>query len=128
MSEHSFLKRRWKLILNIVTVVALLVLIVAIRDQLVATFENLAKVNAWLLLLLIPIQMVNYHAQAKLYQGLFALLGNKIRYPFLLRASLELNFINHVFPSGGVSGISYFGVRLKNDRITGGRATLVQVI
>jgi len=128
MSEHSFLKRRWKLILNIVTVVALLVLMVAIRDQLIATFENLAKVNAWLLLLLIPVQVVNYHAQAKLYQGLFGLLGNKLRYSFLLRASLELNFINHVFPSGGVSGISYFGVRLKNDEITGGKATLVQVI
>jgi uncharacterized protein (TIRG00374 family) len=128
MSEHSFLKRRWKLILNIVTVVALVVLVIAIRDQLVATFENLAKVNAWLLLLLIPVQVVNYHAQTKLYQGLFGLLGDKLKYGFLLRASLELNFINHVFPSGGVSGISYFGVRLKNGEITGGKATLVQVI
>jgi uncharacterized protein (TIRG00374 family) len=128
MSERSFFKRRWKLILNIVTVVALLVLVVAIRDQLVSTFENLARVNAWLLLLLIPIQMINYHAQTRMYQGLFGLLGNHLRYKFLYRASLELNFINHVFPSAGVSGISYFGVRLKNDEITGAKATLVQVI
>jgi uncharacterized protein (TIRG00374 family) len=128
MSERSFLKRRWKLILNIATVIALLVLVIAIRDQLVSTFENLARVNAWLLILLIPIQVINYHAQTRMYQGLFGLLGNYIRYKFLFRASLELNFINHVFPSGGVSGISYFGVRLKNDEITGAKATLVQII
>lgn len=128
MSEHSFLKRRWKLLLNIATVVALVVLVVAIHDQLIDTFKNLARVNAALLLLLVPIQGLNYHAQAKLYQGLFALLGNRLRYRFLFRAALELNFVNHVFPSGGVSGISYFGVRLKNGEITGGKATLVQLI
>jgi uncharacterized protein (TIRG00374 family) len=128
MSEHSFLKRRWKLLLNIATVVALLVLIIAIREQLVDTFKKLAEVNTLALLLLIPIQALNYHAQAKMYQNLFAMLGNKLKYTFLYRASLELNFINHVFPSGGVSGISYFGMRLKNDEITGGKATLVQLI
>lgn len=128
MSERSFLKRRWKLLLNIVTVIALLILVFAIRDQLVETFKNLAKVNAWLLLLLIPVQVVNYHSQTKMYQGLFAMLGNKLRYSFLWRAALELNFVNHVFPSGGISGISYFGVRLKNKEITGSKATLVQLI
>lgn len=128
MSERSFLKRRWKLILNIATVLALVVLVIAIRHQLVDTFENLARVNAILLILLLPIQAINYHAQTRMYQGIFKLLGNYIKYGFLYRASLELNFINHVFPSGGVSGISYFGVRLKNDEITGAKATLVQVI
>lgn len=122
------MKRRWKLILNIVTVLALIILVIAIREQLVETFKNLARVNAWLLLLLLPIQATNYHAQTRMYQGLFGLLGNHLRYKFLYRASLELNFINHVFPSAGVSGISYFGVRLKNGEITGAKATLVQVI
>jgi putative heme transporter len=128
MSERSFLKRRWKLLLNIATAIALLVLIIAIREQLISTFKDLARVNAWLLLLLLPIQAINYHAQTRMYQGLFSVLGNKLRYKFLYRASLELNFINHVFPSGGVSGISYFGVRLKNKEITGAKATLVQII
>jgi len=128
MGKTSFLKRRWKLLLNIATGVALVVLVIAIHKQLFETLENLGKVNAWALLLLVPVQMLNYHAQTKLYQGLFALLGNKLRYKFLFRAALELNFINHVFPSGGVSGISYFGVRLKNDTISGSRATLVQVM
>ncbi|HET8670278.1 MAG TPA: hypothetical protein VFM05_06490, partial [Candidatus Saccharimonadales bacterium] len=128
MSETHFLRRNWKMAINIVTVLALLVFVVAIRDQLVDTLGNLAKVHAWVLLLMIPLQIFNYHSQTKMYQGLFALVGNKLRYNFLFRTSLELNFVNQVFPSGGVTGISYFGMRLRNKEITGGKATLVQII
>jgi uncharacterized protein (TIRG00374 family) len=128
MSETHFVRRNWKLIINIITVLALVVLIVALREQLVETFSNLAKIHAWVLLLLLPLQWLNYHAQTKMYQGLFALVGNKLRYKFLFRTSLELNFVNQVFPSGGVTGISYFGMRLRNKEITAGKATLVQII
>lgn len=128
MSEHSFLKRRWKLIVNVLTVAALIVLVFAIREQLGDTISNLAKVHAWVLLALIPLQIFNYHAQTKMYQGLFSLVGNKLRYNFLFRTALELNFVNQVFPSGGAAGISYFGMRLRNKEITGGKATLVQII
>ena len=130
MSETAFLKRRWKLIVNILTVLALIVLIFAVRHQLYTTLRNFSKVNVWVLLLLIPVEWLNYHAQAKLYGGLFEAVGNKLKYRFLFETSLELNFINSVFPSGGVSGISYFGMRMRSDRekITGGRATLVQLM
>lgn len=123
------MRRNWKLILNIVTLVALAVLIYATRGQLADTLKNLAKVHASLLLLLIPVELLNYHAQAKLYQGLFRLVGNDLPYKFLYKTSVELNFVNHVFPSGGVTGISYFGLRLRNgEAITGGKATLIQVM
>jgi uncharacterized protein (TIRG00374 family) len=60
---------------------------------------------------------------------LFNIVGNKLPYKFLFRASVELNFVNHVFPSGGVTGISYFGVRLsKEEDISGGKATLIQIM
>ena len=84
MSETSFVKRRWKLILNIVTVVALLVLVYAVRDQLADTLQNLMRVHAWVLLLLIPIQLINYDAQARLYRGLFKVVGNKLSYKFFV--------------------------------------------
>lgn len=128
MSEASFIKRRWKLLVNIATVVALVVLVYAVRHQLVDTLENLKKVHVWALVLLIPIQWINYDAQTRLYRGLFQLVGNKLSYKFLFKTSLELNFVNSVFPSGGVSGISYFGVRMRNNEITGGKATLVQIM
>jgi hypothetical protein len=129
MSEKSWLARRWKLLLNLLTLAALAVLVYAIRGQLGATIRNLTHVNAWALLLIIPVELVNYHAQAKLYQGLFGIVGNKLSYKFLYKTSVELNFVNHVFPSGGVTGISYFGMRLRDgDDITGGKATLIQVM
>lgn len=122
-------RRNWKLIINWVTLLALALLVYAVRGQLVDTFKNLAKVHASLLLLLIPIELLNYHAQAKLYQGLFRQVGNELPYSFLYRTSVELNFVNHVFPSGGVTGISYFGLRLRSgDKITGGKATLIQIM
>src|SRR5665213_1567528 len=129
MSQKSFLRRNWKLILNLVTLGALVLLIYAIRDQLAATIDNLGHVNAWALLLIVPIELLNYHSQARLYQRLFAIVGNKLSYKFLYKMSLELNFVNHVFPSGGVTGLSYFGLRLRERKdISGGKATLIQVM
>lgn len=128
MAKDSFLKRNWKLIVNILTLVALAALVYFIRDQIVQTFEDLWRVNLWILALLVPLQILNYHAQTKMYQGLFGLVGNKLKYWFVFRVALELNFVNHVFPSGGVSGISFFGVRMRSGDITATKATLVQVM
>ena len=128
MSETSFLKRRWKLLLNIITILALALLAYAIRHQLAATIDSLPKVRIWAVLLLIPVEALNYHAQTKMYQGLFASVEERLPYRKLLRASLELNFVNHVFPSGGVSGISYFGFWMRRLGVRGTKATLVQTM
>ncbi len=129
MSETSYFKHHWKLILNWVTLAALAVLIYASRDQLAATIGNLGRVNGWALLLIFPVEFLNYHAQARLYQRLFRLVGNKLSYKFLFRTSLELNFVNHVFPSGGVTGISYFSLRFRQgDDISAGKATLIHIM
>ena len=130
MSEtvQQYLKHHWKIILNIVTVGALLIVILSIHSELVATFKNFAKVHAWILLLMVPIEILNYHAQTKLYEGLFKLVGNKVEYNLLYKTALELNFINSVFPSAGISGVSYFGMRLRSDKISGTKAAIVQMI
>lgn len=128
MGKNSFFKRNWRTIVTVITITALVVLLVAIRDQIIDTFNNLGKIHAWVLLAIIPLTILGYHAQTKMYQGLFGLLGNKLDYKFMFRAAVELNFVNTVFPSGGVTGISYFGVRLRNQEITGTRASLVQIM
>ncbi len=120
---------RWKFILTWFTILALLFVIYTTRHQILTTLRNLTNVNAYALLLLIPIELLNYHAQTKLYQKLFQIVGNKFSYKELYKISLELNFVNHVFPSAGVTGLSYFGLRLRNGKsLTGGKATLIQVI
>jgi len=128
MAEDSFVRRRWKLIVNLITIVALLLLIVTIRGQLEDTFRNLFKVHAWALLLILPAEFLNYDAQARLYQGLFGVMGNMLGYWRLFAVSLELNFVNGVFPSGGVTGISYFGVRMRDSNITSAKATVVHLL
>ena len=129
MVNAAFLKRNWKIILNIVTLLALVLLVFFSRDQLINTLDNISKINVLILLLIIPVEAINYHAQTRLYQRLFSIVGNELSYKSLFRTSLELNFVNHVFPSGGVTGISYFGLRLrKGAEISGAKATLVQVM
>jgi len=56
MSESHFWRRRWKLIFNIVTVLALVVLVIALHEQIAQTIDNLSRVNAWALLLMIPLE------------------------------------------------------------------------
>lgn len=128
MAEKSYLARNWKLLLNIITLLALAGLAYAIRDQLSETIVNLTKVNGWILWLIVPLEVLGYHAQAKMYQRMFKIVGTDIGYRDLLKSSVELNFVNHVFPSGGVSGISYFGLRMRALGARAAQATLVQTM
>lgn len=128
MAETSFLHRRWKLLVNILTIVALVVFVVAIRGQIVGTFRNLFRVHFWWLLLMLPVEFLNYDAQARLYRGLFDITGHNLGYWRMFAVSLELNFVNNVFPSGGVTGISYFGMRMRGGGISGAKATVVHLL
>src|SRR3712207_6118955 len=78
MAESSFLKRNWKLLLNIITFIALVVLVYAIRHQLSQTVRALASVNLWIILLMLLFQLGNYHAQSKLYQSLFRTVNEQL--------------------------------------------------
>jgi uncharacterized protein (TIRG00374 family) len=119
---------RWKLFLTIGTFVALAILVYALRDQIKNVIDNLHHVNIWALLLLVPIQVINYDAYARLYRKLFAILGNRVEYWSMYRLTLELTFVNHILPSGGVSGISYFGVRMKGQGVNATKSTVAQLL
>ncbi len=119
---------RWKVALNTITVLALAGLAYALREQLGDTLQTFGRINALVLLLMIPAQMLNYFAQAKMYQGLFRAVGDRFRTRPMLRLALELNFVNTVFPSGGVSGFSYISLRLRDERVSTAKATLVQMM
>jgi uncharacterized protein (TIRG00374 family) len=120
--------KRWKLLLTVLTLLALAGLIYAVRAQILDTISNLNKVNRYALLLIVPAQALNYFAYTHLYQGLFKILGHRINFLRMLRVVSELNFVNTVFPSGGVSGFSYFGVRMRRENVRAGQATLVQMM
>ncbi len=120
-------QQRWKLILTFITLGALFILVYAVRRQIGATISNLGKVNTWALPAMIVWESLNYYAYANLYQNLFRILGERIRFRPLLRLTLELNFVNNVFPSGGVSGISYFALRMREADVPATKSTVVQI-
>lgn len=128
MSQNSFLGRNWRLMLNVATILALALFLFFIKDQIIDTFRNIGQVHWWVIAIIILLQAWNYDAQTRMYRSLFAIVGNKFKYKPMYIAALELNFINNVFPSGGVSGISYFGARLRSKEVTAGKATLVQIM
>ncbi len=117
---------RWRTVLTLATFAVLLGLIYSLRGQIADVIGNLGRVNTVALLLVIPLQALNYDAYARLYRELFAILGTKVNYRSMYKLTLELNFVNHILPSGGVSGISYFGVRARAEGASVAQSTFVQ--
>ncbi len=125
---RTFLGKNWRIILNIVTLAALGVLVYLIHEEIIDTLRTIQRINYWALLLMIPLQIWNYDAYSRMYRLLFTHLGSPVSYKSMYRLSLELNFVNHVFPSGGVSGFSYFSLRMKDYDVRPSTATMVQVL
>lgn len=126
MSDHK--SSKWRLVLTIVTFIALAILIYSLRRQIANVLDNLTHIHTIVLFLMIPIQLINYGSYSLLYRNLFATLGAKVNFWHMFRLALELNFVNQILPSGGVSGISYFGLRARSEGISAAKATLVQFI
>jgi uncharacterized protein (TIRG00374 family) len=119
--------RAW---LSTITLVLIAVIIFFSRHELVHAWQLLETVNIWILLLLIPGQLLVYYAAGEMmFSYLRAKKSIEHISPFgLARMSLEMNFVNHVLPSGGVSGISYMGWRLGGHGVTPGRSAMAQVV
>lgn len=124
----QYIRRNWKVLLNLLTFGLLGLAIFLVRHDIVKALSDLGKVNAVALLLMIPLQVQNYAAYAHLYQEFLKILGSKQPTKLMYKVALELNFVNHVFPSGGVSGFSYFAARLKPAGVTTAQATLTQTM
>lgn len=116
-----------KIWLTIVALIALGILAYGLRRQIGDAVQDLGRVNTLALLLIIPLKILNYDAYARLYRNLFAIVGNKVNYWSMYRLSLELNFVNYILPSGGISGISYFTIRSRSYGISSAKATLAQI-
>lgn len=118
----------WRTILTVATFVGLAILIYGLRKDIGGVIQNLGKVNSFALLLMIPFEMWNYDTYARFYVHIFRTLGERVAYWPMYRLNLELNFINHLLPSGGVSGISYFTVRMRSYNVSGAKSAMSQVM
>lgn len=119
--------RAW---LSLVTFVLIGVVLYFSRHELQHAWQLLGQVNIWILLLLIPIQIMVYYAGGEM---IFSYLRDKGRMENVSRVestqiALEGNFVNHILPSGGVSGVSYLTWRLGHLGVPHGRGTMAQVV
>lgn len=117
-------------VLNILTLVLVVGLLFALRHELVQAWNLLGKVNIWILLLIIPLQFLSYYSNGAAIFSYLKRRGHmqKVKNWDMARMALELNFVNHILPTAGVSGVSYMTWRLNKLGISSGRATLAQVV
>lgn len=124
------MKKSHRNIISAITIVLLVFIVWASWNEIMHAWRLLATVNLWILALLIPVQFIAYYAAGEM---MFDYLRDKgalkhVSRLSMARMALELNFVNHILPSGGVSGISYMTWRLGKLGVQPARATMAQVV
>lgn len=115
---------------SLVTLVVLALIVILSWHELTRAWQLLGQANLGLLLLLVPFQIIVYYAGGEM---IFAYLRDKKDIHHVsrfeqTRIALELNLVNHIFPSGGVSGISYTTWRMHKLGVSSARSTFAQVV
>lgn len=116
--------------MSIGTVILVLVILFFSRHELSHAWHLLTQVNTWILLLLVPVLALDYYAAGEIGFSYLRAKGALKDLPnfMQIRMSLEMNFVNHVLPSGGASGISYMTWRLGKLGVSPSRALMSQVV
>lgn len=117
-----------KIVINVITIAALGLLIYYSWPQITSGLKEILGAKLAIVFLIIPLQLINYFTIAKFYQAYFKNGGQTLPMKLMYRIALELNFVNHVFPSGGVAGFSYLGLRMRKQGIPVARTTLAQTM
>lgn len=126
--RETFLSPRF--LISVVTAAVLVLIIYLSRHELLKAWGLLGRADMWLLLLLLPIQIAVYYVGGEM---IFCYLRDKkliqhVSHFEQARIALELNLVNHLFPSGGVSGISYTSWRMHKLGVSTSRSTFAQLI
>lgn len=124
-------KISWRTWLSLFSAIIIVLVLFVSREELGRAWELMHQVNIWLLLsLLIPLQILSYYATG---ETLFSFLrsqgrAKRISIVSFARLSLEMNFVNHILPSAGVSGVSYMGWRLRHYGVAISKSTTAQLV
>lgn len=116
-----------KLWLNLITFGALGLVIFFAWHDIEQAFRNMVNLNLWVLLLIVPAQLFAFFSLGKVFYHFFKATGVQLNMKELFAPMVELNFVNHVFPSGGASGFSYLTLRLKPYGVSTAKSTLAQL-
>ena len=116
--------------LTIVTLVLLTVVVIAAWPEIVQAWGLMGQVDLWILALLLPVQFASYYATGGMIFSYLRAKGNleDMSRWSMTRLALELNFVNHILPSGGAAGFSYLAWILKKHKVSVSRSTMAQII
>lgn len=125
MRKMSF--RGW---LTLVTLALLAIVVIFAWPEIVKAYHLLDRVDLRILALIIPVQFFSYYAGGGM---IFTYLRSKgelktMSHWRITRIALELNFVNHILPSGGAAGFSYLGWVLGKYGVKASRSTIAQLI
>lgn len=123
----KFSFRTW---LTIITMVLLTIVVVFAWPEIRKAWGLLGQVNLWILALLIPVQLASYFATGGMIFSYLRSKGNlkEMSRWKMTRLALELNFVNHILPSGGAAGFSYLAWVLSRHKVSVSRSTMAQII
>lgn len=119
--------RTW---ISVTTFVLIAIILFFSRHELSQAWHLLGGIHWWILIILVPVVMIGYLAAGEMTFSYLRQMGKTkdISIWTQMRISLELNFVNHVLPSGGVSGVSYMNWRLGKFGVSTGKATMAQAV
>lgn len=123
-------KISFRTILSVVTFVLIAIVLWNARGEVVKAIDYLANTNILIILLLIPEQLFMYFCCGQIFFSYMAAKreAKKVSWWNLMRISLELNFMNHAVPSGGVSGLGYVAWRFKPYGASPAQASFMYVL
>lgn len=123
-------KISFRTILTILTLALLIYVIYANFADIKEALGHLGETNILILLLLIPEQLFMYYCCGQMFFSYMASKkdAQKVSRWTLMRVSLELNFVNHAVPAGGLGGLGYITWRLKPFGATAGQSSFMYVL
>ena len=132
--EKSKPKRKFRIsfraVLSVVTLLLIIYVVYKNFDDIREAIRHLGETNIFVLLLLIPEQLFMYYCCGQMFFSYMASKkdAKKISAGTLMRVSLELNFVNHAVPAGGLGGLGYITWRLKPFGATAGQSSFMYVL
>jgi len=128
--ENKKPKLSFRTILTVVTLILIIYVVCSNWSDILEAINHLSETNIVILLLLIPEQLFMYFCCGQMFFSYMAAKKNaqKISAWTLMRVSLELNFVNHAVPAGGLGGLGYITWRLKPFGATPGQSSFMYVL
>lgn len=129
-TEAKKFKISFRTVLSLLTFALIIYVIYKNFNDIKEAIGHLSETNIFVLLLLIPEQLFMYFCCGQMFFSYMRAKkdAQKISTWTLMRVSLELNFVNHAVPAGGLGGLGYITWRLKPFGATPGQSSFMYVL